>query len=238
MATVKLSPPLLQERRTALAANMGARIIGASKTKAPTLPVSHRQRPAAKRKATIDAAGEPAARRPATEPLSQSASTDASTQRLGLQPSTSRGSTTATGGLAYAAVVAGRAIPHPSSGPLKPTAKGSAHADPAASTEAALRRNSSELPGPLSGMPAGATFPQAPEVNVVPAGQRRNSRDVSFHTFSLPEDRSERLLVKNLGKPMPESVVQEELAAQCISAQGVMQLRSGRRCQDGTQDRP
>jgi hypothetical protein len=33
---------------------------------------------------------------------------------------------------------------------------------------------------------------------------------VSFHT-SLPEDRSVRLLVKNLGKRMPESVVREEL---------------------------
>jgi hypothetical protein len=61
---------------------------------------------------------------------------------------------------------------------------------------------------------------------------------MSFHTFSLPEDRSVRLLVKNLGKTMPESVVQEELAAFGISAQGVMQLRSGRRSQDGTQDRP
>jgi hypothetical protein len=30
---------------------------------------------------------------------------------------------------------------------------------------------------------------------------------VSFHTFSLPEDRCVRLLVKNLGKQMPESVV-------------------------------
>jgi hypothetical protein len=145
-------------------------------------------------------------------------------------------------------------------------------------------------------MPTGATFPQAPEVNVVPAGQRRiktpifntgvsdtrgflawlratcrssftaqikaeslvfvpetadgfraavtalrsldASRGVSFHTFSLPEDRSVRLLVKNLGKTMPESVVQEELAALGISAQGVMQLRSGRPSQDGTQDRP
>jgi len=29
---------------------------------------------------------------------------------------------------------------------------------------------------------------------------------VSFHTFTLPEDRSARLLVKNLGRGMPESV--------------------------------
>ena len=30
---------------------------------------------------------------------------------------------------------------------------------------------------------------------------------VSFHTFTLPEDRCARLLVRNLGRDMPESVV-------------------------------
>jgi hypothetical protein len=34
---------------------------------------------------------------------------------------------------------------------------------------------------------------------------------VSFHTFSLLEDRCLRLLVKNLGRYMPEGVVREEL---------------------------
>jgi hypothetical protein len=34
---------------------------------------------------------------------------------------------------------------------------------------------------------------------------------VSFHTFTLPKDRCVRLLVKNLGRGMPESVVREEL---------------------------
>jgi hypothetical protein len=37
---------------------------------------------------------------------------------------------------------------------------------------------------------------------------------------------------------MPESVVREELAALGISVQGLMQLRSGRRSQDGAEDRP
>ena len=145
-------------------------------------------------------------------------------------------------------------------------------------------------------MPAGATFLQAPEVNVVPVGQRRNktpifitgvsdtrgflawlratyqsnltaqikaerlllvpvtadgfratvaalrsldsSRGVSFHTFFLPEDRGVRLLVKDFGKTMTESVVHEEMAALSISVQGLMQLRSGRRSQNGAQDRP
>jgi hypothetical protein len=39
------------------------------------------------------------------------------------------------------------------------------------------------------------------------------SRGASFLTFSLPEDRSARLLVKNLGRHMPESVGRKELGA-------------------------
>ena len=61
---------------------------------------------------------------------------------------------------------------------------------------------------------------------------------VSFHTFTLPEDRCVRLLVKNLARGMPESVVREELEALDIHVQAVMQLRSGRRDQDPTKDRP
>jgi hypothetical protein len=61
---------------------------------------------------------------------------------------------------------------------------------------------------------------------------------VGFHTFSLPVDRCVRLLVKNLGKRMPESVVREELESLNIPVQGGMQLRSGRRDQDPTKDRP
>jgi hypothetical protein len=63
-------------------------------------------------------------------------------------------------------------------------------------------------------------------------------KGVSFHTFSLPEDRCERLLVKNLGKVMPESVVREELGSLNIRVQGVIQLRSGRRDQDPAKYRP
>jgi hypothetical protein len=61
---------------------------------------------------------------------------------------------------------------------------------------------------------------------------------VSFHTFTLPEDRCARLLVKNLGRGMPESVVREELDSQDIHVQGVLQLRSGRSDQDPTKERP
>jgi len=34
---------------------------------------------------------------------------------------------------------------------------------------------------------------------------------VSFHSFTLPEERCVRFLVKNLGRGMPESVVRVEL---------------------------
>jgi len=61
---------------------------------------------------------------------------------------------------------------------------------------------------------------------------------VSFHTFALPKDRCARLLVKNLGRGMPESVVREELESLNICVQGVTQLRSGRRDRDPAKDRP
>ena len=61
---------------------------------------------------------------------------------------------------------------------------------------------------------------------------------MSFHTFTLAEERSGRLLVKNLGRGMPESVVREELEVLDIYVQAVMQLRSARRDQDPAKDRP
>jgi hypothetical protein len=61
---------------------------------------------------------------------------------------------------------------------------------------------------------------------------------VSLHTFTLPEDRCVRLLVKNLGRVMPESDIREELESLNIRVQRVMQLRSGHRDQDPTKDRP
>jgi hypothetical protein len=54
----------------------------------------------------------------------------------------------------------------------------------------------------------------------------REDKGVSFHTSSLPEDRCVRLLLKNLGKRMPEAEIEEELEALSISVQAVMQLRS------------
>jgi hypothetical protein len=61
---------------------------------------------------------------------------------------------------------------------------------------------------------------------------------VSFYTFSLPEDRCVRLLIKNLGRGMPETVVRVELEDLGICVQGIQQLRFGRRDQDPEKDRP
>ena len=44
---------------------------------------------------------------------------------------------------------------------------------------------------------------------------------VSFYTFTLPEDRCARLLVKNLGRDVPDSVVREELETMGIHVQGL-----------------
>jgi hypothetical protein len=43
---------------------------------------------------------------------------------------------------------------------------------------------------------------------------------VSFHTFSLPEDRCVRLLVKKLRRCMPEGLVREELESLNIQIRG------------------
>jgi hypothetical protein len=47
-----------------------------------------------------------------------------------------------------------------------------------------------------------------------------------------------RLLVKNLGRGMTDSVAWEELEPLNIRVQGVKQLRSGRRDPDPAKDRP
>jgi predicted nucleic acid-binding Zn-ribbon protein len=61
---------------------------------------------------------------------------------------------------------------------------------------------------------------------------------MSFHTFSLTEDRCVHLLVKKLGRLMPEDAVRDELENLGIRVQGVLQLRSGRRDQEVAKTRP
>jgi hypothetical protein len=64
------------------------------------------------------------------------------------------------------------------------------------------------------------------------------TEDVGFHTFTLPEEHCVRLLLKNLGKGLPESAVREKLESMDIRVQGVMKLRSDRRDQNPAKDRP
>ena len=61
---------------------------------------------------------------------------------------------------------------------------------------------------------------------------------VSFNAFILQDDGCVRLLVKNLGRGMLDSVVRKELESLNIRVQGVTQLRSGRRDQNPAKDRP
>jgi hypothetical protein len=48
---------------------------------------------------------------------------------------------------------------------------------------------------------------------------------VTFYTFDIPLGSLLRLLVKTLGRHMPEGIVKEELENFGISVQGVLQLR-------------
>jgi len=184
------------------------------------------------------------------------------------------------------AVLAGPVTPSHPSGPLKPTAMDSKPSEPSVSMETTNRRMSSDMSGPLSGMPDGTTsnaqvvnaclqaeehpnktpifisgvsdthsflaslwascpgslmaqlkgekFMVIPSTDgfraVVTSLRSLDGKDgVSFHTFTLPEDCCARLLVKNLGRGMPESVVTEEPESPNIRVQEVMQLRSGPR---------
>ena len=63
---------------------------------------------------------------------------------------------------------------------------------------------------------------------------------MNYHTFTFPEDRCARLLVKNLGRGMTESDVREDLEflnIRVLRFQGVTQPRFGRRDPDAAKDR-
>jgi hypothetical protein len=60
---------------------------------------------------------------------------------------------------------------------------------------------------------------------------------VSFHNFPLLEDRYLHILLKTLGKRMPETEI-KKVEPLHLNVQAVMQLRSKRRDQDTERDRP
>jgi hypothetical protein len=141
------------------------------------------QLPAGKGKAaelsTSDGVSESAARRPAPSGLAVKASA-AVCATDELTAGTSRQPRPMEGGPAYAAVVAGRALPCQESRPLKPTAKGSGTPEPAASSEEDFTRTSlGDVSGPLSRISAGTT-PDTPmkTTTVIPAGERHNKTPI------------------------------------------------------------
>ena len=85
--------------------------------------------------------------------------------------------------------------------------------------------------------PDGLTTQIKGEMMYVPSAPDGND-GVSLHTFTLPENRCVQLLVKDLDRGTPESVVREELESLSFRIKGFMQLRSKRRDQDPATDSP
>lgn len=75
------------------------------------------------------------------------------------------------------------------------------------------------------------------QANIAALRSLDGGKGVSFHSFSVLENRTMGLQVKNVDKSMLESVVQKEVGALGNSDQGAMQLRSGSRSQDGKKGR-
>jgi hypothetical protein len=82
------------------------------------------------------------------------------------------------GGATYAAVLVGRVAPSQPRGPLKPTAMRLDLSEPAVSSETANRRMSSDMSGPLSGMPVGTTRNAQVTNTCLPAGERPNKTPI------------------------------------------------------------
>jgi hypothetical protein len=184
---MELSPALLGELRKAMAARKRSRAGVPSKAKPPSMVAFKRhptgsiaasmaqptgkplQSPAAKSKAeelsSSDGSSGPAIRRPAPNPLDGSSAPGNSGEAdASCKPLPSKD------GPASAAVVAGYANLQQSRGPSKPSAKRSDNSEPAVSSEATSRRMSTDMSGPLDGMPAGTTL----TAKVAPAGERPN----------------------------------------------------------------
>jgi hypothetical protein len=198
LSTMKASPALLQELRKARVAQRRKKALAvarpASSQSEPgstALPTPHLPKQSAgKRKATEPASSgssmETATRRPAPGPLSGPGSapfpaTAVGSHQEGSAAMSARNPGSAEVKATYAAVVFDSPSSLHPSGTLKPTANGSASSDPAASSEAdTMRMSVIDIPGPLSGMPVGATIPnpQPANPNAVTPGERRNRRPI------------------------------------------------------------
>ena len=186
ISSVQGNPALLRELRKALASKKTAKAAACRKAKTscmalfkhhatitgarsepPSSPRNASQPTMGKRKAEFsssDGLNTPAARRPAPDTLGASGEP---TPQCSWQQPAMEGKPT------YAAVVAGRTNSQQPSGQPKPIATVSDSSEPAASPEAANRRMSVDMSGPLSSMPAGTT-----EAGAVLAGERPNKTPV------------------------------------------------------------
>ena len=80
--------------------------------------------------------------------------------------------------MTYAAALAGPLAPSQTSGSLKPIAMDSDMSEPAVSSETANRRMSSDMPGPLSDIPHGATLNANVANTCLPAGELPNKTPI------------------------------------------------------------
>jgi hypothetical protein len=207
LSTMKASPALLQELKKARAAQRRKKALAVARrasshreSGSTALPSPHlpKQSVGTRKAIELTSTGssmETATRRPAPRPLSGVGSAPFPATAAGsyLEGSASisaqnPGSTEVKA--TYAAVVSDSPSSFHPSGTLKTTANGSASSDPAASSEVDTRRMLvCNMPGPLSGMPVGATnpTPQTANPNAVALGERRNRTPVYITGFVIPE---------------------------------------------------
>ena len=178
------------------------------------------QQPAGKRKANeLGILGDPmetANRRPA--PGAGSAPLPANSTVTGEQSAAGSRQTGPSGGRAtYAAVLAGPVVPSQQSGSLKPTATDSDPSEPCVSMETTNRRMSSDMSGPLSGMPDGKTSNAQVANACLPAGERPKKMPIfisgasdsrSFLAIAINVSKSTAIIVVRTGRrfiqPRPE----------------------------------
>ena len=190
ISTLKLTPALLKELKTALSTRKRRTVVTAGfRGRTPGGGPRTSQRPpsrqAGKRKANeLENSGdsmEPAIRRPAPDagstpiPAKPPTGEQAANSRRQVGPPE--------GGSTYADVLAASAAPTHPSGSLKPSAMDSKPSESAESTETANRRMSHDMSGPLSGTPAGTTC----NAKVATAGERPNKKPIFITGLATPE---------------------------------------------------
>jgi hypothetical protein len=184
ISSVQGNPVLLRKLRTALAAKKTAKAAACCTAKTSLVALS-------KRHATITGArsvppswigphpitgnrkAEPSRSDVLSTPAARGAAPDATGTSGAPTPSSSRQQEDTSGKPAYVAVVAGSTNPHQPSGQPKPITNVSVSSESATSSEAANRRMSVDMSGPLSSTPAGTT-----EAGAVPAWERPNKTPV------------------------------------------------------------